>query len=268
MTAHELRFGISRKHGGDRVLEAARLFTDVVAAALKTRVKLLVSFDYEHLLKTVTGGGVELAWLPPLIYAQAQSRGTMPFAVCSRSGRLTYRSAILVREDSHYRVPADLKGARVAWTDRHSAAGCIFPRLHLQKLGLDPQHDLKESYAGSMVQAAAAVDRNEADACAAFVDKTDPEEMRVDIRRVFGPKMRELRVLENGVTDAIPADGVAVCGNFPGEEKTRITDALCNLHRSKDGATALQELMQADCLVRPPPELLKSLEALLPILAS
>src|SRR5688572_368042 len=118
MFSQELRFGISRKHGGDRVLDAARLFTDVIAASLKARVKLMVSFDYEHLLKTVIGGGLEIAWLPPLIYAQAQARAGMSVVVCSRNGRLTYRSAILVREDSPYRVPTDLRGARVAWTDK------------------------------------------------------------------------------------------------------------------------------------------------------
>jgi len=253
----ELRFGISRKHGGDRVLEAAGLFIESFSAAISVRTKLVVAFDYEHLLKTVMAGGVDLAWLPPALCAHVGS----PVAVCLRNGRLTYRSAILVREDSAFRVPADLKGARVVWTDRHSAAGYIFPRKHLATRGLNLD-ELRESFAGSFVQATAAVDRGEADATATFIDKTDPAEMLAELRRVFGPKVRALRVLDDGVSDPIPADGIAVSAKLTTEQKTRITDALCNLHQSSQGAKALQDLMQADCLVRPTPEVQRAIDAL------
>jgi phosphonate transport system substrate-binding protein len=255
--AGELRFGISRKHGGDRLLEAAGHFIEALDQALGARLKLVVSFDYEHLLRSIIVGGVELAWLPPVLCAQVGAA----VAVCSRAGRLTYRSALLVREESTFRVPRDLQGARVVWTDRQSAAGYLFPRQHLAKHGVDLA-TLKETFAGSFVQAAAEVDRGNADATATFVDKTDRGEMIADLRRVFGPKVRAIRILDDGVSDPIPADGIAVTSRMPADQKSRITTALCALHRTPPGQTALMELMQADCLVPPTPEVLRAIEGL------
>jgi ABC-type phosphate/phosphonate transport system substrate-binding protein len=255
--AHDLRFGISRKHGGDRVLHAATSFIDALAAALGVKIKLTVSFDYESLLKAVLGGSTDVVWAPPVVCAHV---GT-PVAVCSRNGKLTYHSAILVRDTAPFRVPADLRGARLMWTDRHSAAGYLFPRQHLAKAGVD-LGSLQESFAGSFIQAAQAVDRGDADATATFIDRTDPKELVLDLRRVFGPTVRTLRVLDGGITEIIPADGIAVSSRLTLDLKTRITGALCRLHATQAGAAALQDLMQADCLVRPTPDVQRAIEDL------
>jgi len=158
MALRALRFGISRHHGGLQLVAGARRFAEALAGSLKIPVKLTVAPDYDKLLEGVLIGGIEVAWMPPLLHARAVSEGALLAAVSERAGGLAYRSALLVKDSSVYRAVADLKGARAAWADRSSASGYLFPRLHLQATGLDPRRDLQsEKFLGSPALACAAV---------------------------------------------------------------------------------------------------------------
>jgi phosphate/phosphite/phosphonate ABC transporter binding protein len=262
-----LRFGVSRHHGGQQLVDGARRFASVLGEALKRPLQLVVASDYDRLLEGVLIGGIDLAWMPPLLHSRAVAEGALLAAVSERRGERTYRSALLVRDDSRFRALADLSGARVAWTDRSSASGYLFPRLHLEAAGIDPVHDLDgESFLGTPARACAAVVAGEADLCACYVSDVDGASwsraraaddarglaraqaaMLDQVRDAVGEAAAAgLRVLD--VTDAIPPDGLVLGAPLDGWEQARLRDALLALHRSPDGADAIRGLLHADRL--------------------
>jgi phosphonate transport system substrate-binding protein len=261
--AGPLRFGISRHHGGLQLLEGANRFAEALGAALATPVRVAVAFDYGHLLRSVVGASVEIAWMPPLLHARAVGQGAVLADVPERSGRMTYRSALVVRDDSAYSRVGDLVGARIAWIDRNSASGYVFPRLHLRAAGLDLDRDFaSEQFYGSPSEVCAAVARGTADLCPVFVCEaagSDGEQALADVRRAagsFGPRLRVL-----AVTDSIPPDGIVLAAEVS-DELARHRQALESLHTSAAGAAALRMLLEANRLVTPTAEVLAAVARL------
>jgi phosphonate transport system substrate-binding protein len=255
-----LRFGVSKNHGGAALLDGARRFADALGAALGQPGELKVAFDYDELVARLLRGSVDVAWLPPLAHARAQTSGAELVAVVERGGAQSYRSALLVRRDAKMARLRDLASARVAWVDPRSASGYLFPRNHLLAHGVDPARQLaSEKFYGQSSLACAAVARGEADLCAVYVTEAAADRARAEaeVRAQFGT---ELRVLD--VTDSIPPDGVVVSPRLAPPDRARVRDALLALHRAPDGEQALKSLMQATRLAPPGPEVARALARL------
>jgi ABC-type phosphate/phosphonate transport system substrate-binding protein len=245
-----IRFGVSRAHGSAKLVEGARLLTAALQESLELPVELAFSDGYEQVLDGVLGAKLELAWMPPLLHERARFGGATLVAVSQRGGKLFFRSAILVRQESAYANIADLAGARAAWSDRHSAAGHVYPRQHLGAIRLGG-----EEVFGSPLLAMGAVVDGKADFCAGFVSDAaghDPARALAEIRASFAPVAEGLRVLD--VTAPIPPDGIVVAAHVDGELRDRIGDALHRLHNAPAGRVAITVLMGADRLVPPRPE--------------
>jgi phosphonate transport system substrate-binding protein len=241
----ELRFGISARHGGPTLLEGARGFARAIGTQLGRTVRLVVLEDYQKLLERV-GGGLELAWLPPLVHVEAAGKGAKLVAVSQRSGALTYRSALLVHAESKHREVKDLGGARAAWTDPLSASGHLVPRLHLTAAGVTLAD---EAFVGSALAACSAVADGKADVCACFVrDRpNDPAAWLWDVSLVYPPAAWRLRAVD--VTPAIPPDGVVISSQVEPALATSLEEILLKVHEDRAGREALKALMNADQLV-------------------
>jgi phosphonate transport system substrate-binding protein len=211
----------------------------------------------------VVGASVDIAWLPPILHMRAAASGALLATVPERSGRLTYRSALVVRSDSAFRSVRDLRGSRVAWIDRKSASGYVFPRLHLRAAGLDLERAFaSEQFLGSPSEVCTAVARGAADLCAIFVCEeaaTDAQVALAEVRRAAGSLGPMLRVL--AVTDPIPPDGI-VLGAHVGDDLGRYRRALELLHTGAEGASALRILLDAHRLVAPTDEVLAAVARL------
>jgi phosphonate transport system substrate-binding protein len=251
MMAREIRFGLSRHHGGACLDERAAGFSEALGRAIGRPVRLFVEPDYQRLLERVQAGELDVAWLAPLCEARALERGAHLAAVCERGGAARYRSAILVREEAPWARLEDLDGARAAWSDPESASGHLWPRLHLRASGLDLGRVLaSERFAGSARAACAMVASGEADLCACYLSGragADPLEAVAAIRCALGPAATGLRVLS--ITEPIPADGMVLRAALDEWTQSLLRDALLGLHRSDADAHALFELTQAARLV-------------------
>jgi phosphonate transport system substrate-binding protein len=242
-----VRFGVSRAHGGAKLVEGARLLAAALEAQLEQPVELVFSDDYEQVLEATLGARLELAWMPPLLIERAQHGGARLVVVSQRGGKLKFRSAILVRVESPYRAIEDLSGARAAWSDRHSAAGHLYPKQHLGAVALGG-----EEVFGSPLLAMDAVADGRADFCAGYVSDDagqDHAQALAEIRASFAPVGDALRVLD--VTGPIPPDGLVVAGHVDGGLRDRLADALVHLHNAPAGRAAIRVLMGADRLVAP-----------------
>src|SRR3954465_3486771 len=102
--------------------------------------------------------------MPPLLHERAGAGGAHLVAVSQRGGALQFRSALLVRIESRFRALEDLRGARAAWSDRHSASGHLYPKQHLGGIAR-----AGETIFGAPLEAMGPVADGRADLCAAFV---------------------------------------------------------------------------------------------------
>lgn len=258
-----ISFGLSKNHAGVNLEAWPDLLAEAIASALGSPVVTALADDYDDLLQRVLAGAVDVAWLPPLLHARAAGQGARLVALPQRGGWLTFRSALLVRKDDPIAAPGKLRGARVAWRDRSSASGYLFPRIELAALGAPPDKAFaSEKFYGSVVDAAQAVASGAADLCTCWVSDPsarDPARAMAEIEKALGPELaRKLRVLH--VTDPIPPDGVVVAAQVAEDERTTITTALLALHKTDQGKKALEIIFQAERLAPVNDALLGSLK--------
>ncbi len=252
-----MRFGVSRAHGGANLVAGVHRFAAALADVTQTPTKVSMQVDYESLVAAVAAGAVDIAWMPPLTVTRALASGAHLLVVSERGGALSYRSALVCARD---RVGDGLDAKRVAWTNINSAAGYVFPRRLLARLGVNVAL-LTEKFVGSPPAACAAVADGDVDLSACFVTDaagTSLEHALEDVSKVYPPAAWRLRVV--AVTDPIPPDGIVA-----GKQLVRhhaLALALSMLHESAAGAEALQLLMNAERLVIPPPGLLHTLQHL------
>jgi ABC-type phosphate/phosphonate transport system substrate-binding protein len=217
-----------------------------LSARLRRPVRLHVSSDYQALYSDVEKG-IEIAWLPPLVHARAASFGATLVAVSLRGASLTYRSALVVRKDHPAADCRALGQVRAAWTDRRSASGFLFPRLHLLKAGVTLA---SEAFLGAGSSVCAAVADGSADVGAGHVSEEagdDQARALLDVMRHYTASEWRLRVLE--VTGSIPPDGIVVGPGVPAAERAQICAALLGIHESPEGKAALADLLSAEKLV-------------------
>jgi phosphate/phosphite/phosphonate ABC transporter binding protein len=126
--------------------------------------------DYTMLADRMSRGVLDFAWLPPIVYLRLGDELASPLLATRRGTRGTgYETALIVRDDSLLREVADLRGARVAWVDRWSAAGYVIPRLRLQLGGLDPARLFRmETFYGTHSAAVRAVLEGDADVAGTY----------------------------------------------------------------------------------------------------
>lgn len=111
-----------------------------LAKHVEREVSPLVLRTYGGLADEMKTGKVHIAWAPPLLAIELERAGSARVALCAkRAGRVDYQAALFVPKDSPIAAPEDLRGKRIAWVAKESAAGYIFPRLKLASLGLDPE---------------------------------------------------------------------------------------------------------------------------------
>ena len=97
--------------------------------------------------------------------------GAIPFVVKGdASGPRSYHLALIVKADSPYQKPADLKGKKVAHVSPSSNSGNLAPRALFPSVGLVPDTDYKPLYSGKHDQSIQGVAGGDYDAAAVADD--------------------------------------------------------------------------------------------------
>src|SRR5262245_33666977 len=158
--------------GDDLRTDLGRALSD----ALGEPIELEATKSYGELRELVLAKTVQLAWMPPALFVRAHAAGAVGDVLrAERFAGGRYQGAIFVRDGSPFRALEDLKGARIAWVDRDSCAGYLFPRLALRSRGMDPDAffsaaEMLESHS----RVVRAVASGAADAGATYVELADP----------------------------------------------------------------------------------------------
>ncbi|MCB9604484.1 MAG: PhnD/SsuA/transferrin family substrate-binding protein [Sandaracinus sp.] len=227
---------------------ARAAFARVLADRLEVLVEVRSTATYGDLLEHVLDSETELAWLPPAVLVRAmEESSTQLLASGVRHHRAHFQGALFCREDAPYENATDLAGARVAWVDRNSCAGFLFPRLALAQLELDADGLFAEQrFLADHVSVGRAVDAQDAEVGATFVQRASdaPDATIVGAGWELSGTRQRMRALL--VSEPIPADAIVSTAACTDELRQRFVVALLNLHQSPDGAQVLRELFAVE----------------------
>jgi ABC-type phosphate/phosphonate transport system substrate-binding protein len=102
--------------------------------------------NYERQVEDLLDGRVDVAWNSPLAWVRARriaaARAVEVQAVAMRDTDRDLVSVVVVRADSDFRSPVDLRGAIVAVGASDSPQATLLPLSRLRSAGLDPAREL------------------------------------------------------------------------------------------------------------------------------
>jgi len=220
-----------------------RLFVHALQDRLGVHVVERNVDTYEELELAMTAGRIDLAWLPPLVFARLDQRAVATaVATVVRPGDAFWSVLVTSPASGITRlVPEQLRGRRIAWVDRLSASGHIVARLGLVALGIDPRTTFaSESFAGSHVEALHAALEGRADVAATFARCAAKGGI------VHGPWVEAgipaKDVLVLGLLGEVPPDLIAASNRMPQEMRRAVEAAMMDVGRDESLAPTLQAI--------------------------
>lgn len=200
-------------------------------------VKFTILPRYGNILESFESERMDGAFFGSFTGALAIERlGVMPLArPVNLDGTSTYSGHLFVRRDSGIRDAAGLRGKRMAFVDRATTAGYVFPLAWLREHGVRSTDGFfaEHWFTGSHDAAIAAVLDRKADIGAAkhsVWDRVRGEDPRVD---------RELTIL--ATSSPVPSNGLCVRRDLEADLREALRRALLDLHGDPEGAKVLQQ---------------------------
>jgi phosphonate transport system substrate-binding protein len=150
-------------------------------------VSLVIPKDFTAYKDAVKAGQVDLGFSNPVVYVQLKDSVNLdPLALTSEvKGGTKFRGIIIARKDSGIQKLQDLKGKKLIFVDKDSAAGYIFQMLLLDSAGLDVKKDFTTlPFAKKHDNVTMAVFNKAADAGGIREDDFDKMKDKVDISQL------------------------------------------------------------------------------------
>lgn len=128
--------------------------------------RLEISATYEQTVEDLCAGRLEVAYLGPLTYLLARNRcGAVPLVQLHTNDSDSYRSVILVRDDSDIQELGDLEGRSFGFGAPLSTSSHLVPRAMLREAGVGDRQGIEFRYYRHHERAARAVLLREVAAC-------------------------------------------------------------------------------------------------------
>lgn len=201
-------------------------------------VQFTILSRYGNILESFESERMDGAFFGSFTGALAiEKLGVVPLArPVNLDGTSTYHGYLFVRKDSGISDVEGMRGKRMAYVDRATTAGYVFPLAWLRQHGISsPDRFFAERwFTGSHDGAISAVLDRKADVGAAkhsVFDRMRRENPRVD---------RELLILAS--SPPVPSNGLCVRKDLEEDLREALRRALLDLHSEPDGAVVLNEL--------------------------
>ena len=189
------------------------------------QVPLQYAAGYSAVLQSLAGGTGDIAETGPFAAALGVANDRCDIILQRKGyGSWTYASVIVTQQDSDIQSLSDLEGERVAFADRLSASGALYPLFMLKNAGLsigDLPTDTGDAdftpQFSSHAEAFAALERGQVAAAGVgkFIALNDNRELKEGFRYVEQ-------------NDGIPRAPMVVSPELSDEEQTAVKDALIN----------------------------------------
>ncbi len=163
-----LRVGLIPNISPEEVEARYEPLGDYLSEQLGREVELAVPTSYPAVVEAMTSGELDLAYFGGLTYVQARNQADVTPLVTEinpRTGDTTYRSVIIVPDESDIQEVGEIAGRTFAFGSANSTSGSLYPAILLQEAGIDYRTDLEEfTYTGGHDATAQAVSNGGVDA--------------------------------------------------------------------------------------------------------
>lgn len=184
--------------------------------------------SYEELERDMTLARIDIAWLPPMVYARLE-RDDVAIAMLARSvSGPAFGSALVTASSSEIKSLDQIMHSRIAWVDPLSSAGYLVARVGLRAYGFEPRTCFRQQFfAGSHAEAVNAVLAGNADVAATFVHVDASGAVVRGPWDEMGIPRERVRVL--ALLGAIPPDVLATRTSVPEELREKIAAAIVSM---------------------------------------
>ncbi|WP_423190304.1 phosphate/phosphite/phosphonate ABC transporter substrate-binding protein [Alkalibacterium sp. f15] len=235
----ELVLGFFPSADVENMAETAKPFEDYLSEELGIPVTSQVLTDYTGLIEAMRNQHVDMAFLPPFAFVQAEERAKAEVLLNAvRDGSDTYAAQYNVPADSDIQNIEDLvetEGLVWAFTDYSSTSGFLFPAQQMMDMGVE---DLDDHFmmveVGAHDRAILALLDGQADFATTFDDA------RVRLEEEIPDINEQIRVI--GMTDKIPNATVSVRSELPEEVKEDIQAAFLAINDNEEMLEVLEDV--------------------------
>jgi phosphate/phosphite/phosphonate ABC transporter binding protein len=241
-----LKIGVVSVEGRASADSDANRLSAYLGKVLNRQTEAKVYTDYVHFANDFEMGRVDVAWLPPVLTVRALLVDARLLAKVVRNGTPTYRAVLFTRSDAKFATIKDLKKVKVAWVDKASAAGYVFPvallsneKMHAKQLFT------KQSFLGSHDAVCKAVATGEADLGATFADENAPTQIN-GCQQSLGEASSKLKVV--ATTEKIPSDVIAIRPDIETAVQDSVRKAVLAMGNDDEGKKLLSEVFHAEKL--------------------
>lgn len=216
--------------------ERFRLLGEYLSKKTGVKVEFTILSRYGNIIERFTSERMDGAFFGSFTGALAiRKLGVEPLArPVNLDNTSAYRGYIFVRKNSGITGPREMKGKRMAFVERATTAGYIYPRAYLRENGItDPDHFFSDFFfAGSHDAAINAVLTGKADIGAAkhsMYDRVRRDDSRVD---------HDLVVIAR--SPWVPSNGLCVRKSLSEPLKQKLKRALLSLNTDPEGELVLK----------------------------
>ncbi len=227
----ELNFLMSPSEPQDLMEQQYAPIREYLSSNVQDPTTLKYARNYSAVLQALGSGTGDVAETGPFAAALGVNAEKCEIALQRKGyGSWTYVSSIVTQEGSDIESLSDLDGGTVAFADRLSASGALFPLSMLKGAGLDigglptgsdDQADFTANFAGGHAAAFEALDAGQVDAAGVgqFITLDDNRELKDGVRYVEQ-------------YEGIPRAPMVISPQLSDEEKTEVTEAMNNAPES------------------------------------
>ena len=222
----ELNFLMSPSEPQDLMSKQYEPVKEHLDQELSVPTKLKYARNYSAVIQALGSGTGDVAEMGPFAAALGVNSGDVDIGLQRKAyGAWKYSSVIVTKKDSDVTKLSDLKGKKVAFADRLSASGALFPLYMLKQAGLSignlpsgsgNQADFDATFSGHST-AFKALESGQADAAGVgqFITLNDSRKLKEGYEYVK-------------TYDGIPRAPIATSVKLSDSEKKKVVDALKN----------------------------------------
>ncbi len=218
----EIKLGILPRLGAVELFMMFNPLAEYLTAELGEKVSIVIPKDFEAFKSAVSAGEIDIGFANSLVYVQLREDVQVePLALSAEPLAGTrFRGIIIAQKKSGINTVQDLKGKKLVFVEKDSAAGYLFQMLLLKKSGLDIHKDfILLPFAKKHDNVTMAVYNGAADAGGIREDDLKKMKTKVDLSQI--------KVI--GYTDYFPNWPVFAAPGLARETTAKIRTALLRL---------------------------------------
>lgn len=221
----EIIFGINPALTPDNIKSMYYPIIDYVCKTLGYEARVLITIDYNSLADCLKDGIIDIGWFSPLAYVNAKNKASvLPLVTPVVNDAASYLGYIITNSDSNINSLKDVEGKSIAFVDPKSASGYAYPRIMLEKAGIDFS-SLNKSFLGTHSNVIDAVISGDYDVGATYSEA-------IDDARKHRLNIDKIRIVAK--TKPIPKDCIAARSDISPKLKKDIVKIFVDYSNDKD----------------------------------